>query len=107
MPCECRLERFEFEYQLRSRPRFPNSGDVNQMSKKQEEVAEDLNKTLSLESLIVALQNEDKRSPNTERKLSGLKQELEYKKWCNFSTKEAVAHVPILSDLSPGNSPEH
>ena len=80
---------------------------VNQMSKKQEEVAEDLNKTLSLESLIVALQNEDKRSPNTERKLSGLKQALEYKKWCNFSTKEAVAHVPMLSNLSPGNSPGH
>ena len=78
-----------------------------QSSDEESDDAEDLNKTLSLESLIVALQNEYKRSPNTERKLSGLKQALEYKKWCNFSTKEAVAHVLILSDLSPGNSPEH
>ena len=62
-------------------------------------------RTLSLESLIGALEKEENRSPKTDRKLVGLKEALHYKKEAKLSTKQAVSLVSILTDLSPGNSP--
>ena len=64
-------------------------------------------RTLSLESLIGALEKEENRSPNTDRKLEGLKEAFHYKKRAKLSTKQAVSLVSVLSDLSPGNSPVH
>ena len=62
-------------------------------------------RTLSLKSLIGALEKEENRSPKTDRKLVGLKEALHYKKEAKLSTKQAVSLVSILTDLSPGNSP--
>ena len=63
-----------------------------------------LDRTFSLESLIRALEEEENRSPRTERRLAGLKEALRYKEESNISTKQAVSLVSDLG-LSPGNSP--
>ena len=68
---------------------------------------QDLDRTSSFESLIGALEKEENRSPNTDRKLEGLKEAFHYKKRAKLSTKQAVSLVSVLSDLSPGNSPVH
>ena len=50
-----------------------------------------LDRTFSLESLIRALEEEENRSPRTERRLAGLKEALRYKEESNISTKQAVS----------------
>ena len=59
----------------------------------------DLNKTASLEDLIAELEEEEKRSPRSERKLEGFKKARIYRAERNLTTKDAVSLVPELSEF--------
>ena len=89
----------------------PNSLDQLPMVEEEEgKEAKPLDRTLSLESFIRAIEEEKNKTPRTERRLAGLKEALRLQEASNLSTQEAVS---LVSDLglsppnSPGRSPSH